>query len=335
MKKMDYQISLIRMISLLMIICCHILQGLESKWAFWINVGVQIFFFISGFLYGKREIKDLKGYYLGRIKKILLPFIILLTIMIFLEFFLQHKNYSMVYLLGNYLGFGGFNGTIKTLTHTWFISYILFCYLLVPFLQKTFDEDKFSKNIKSLLMVVIFFFLLQFYSVVKFDTCWINNFIFGYFFSKCCNNKKECRKYICIMFAAFLLIIPFAIIYQENLTINLPAFLNGYKNYIVQYGHVFLATNLFLLIYLVAKKIKIKKNFLLDFSDKYSYYIYLVHQIFILNYFSLLFVTKSLFFNILIIIVASILSGIILKKIYDVIVKIAIIIKNKNKIIKK
>jgi len=41
---------MIRMIALLMIISCHIFQWLGYEAAFWINLGVQIFFFISGFL---------------------------------------------------------------------------------------------------------------------------------------------------------------------------------------------------------------------------------------------------------------------------------------------
>ena len=66
-------ISYIRLISMLMIISCHILQGLNLRLAFWINVGVQIFFFVSGFLYGERVVLNIKDFYIKRTKKILLP----------------------------------------------------------------------------------------------------------------------------------------------------------------------------------------------------------------------------------------------------------------------
>lgn len=46
----NINISVIRLISLLMIITCHIFQGLDNELAFWFNLGVQIFFFISGYL---------------------------------------------------------------------------------------------------------------------------------------------------------------------------------------------------------------------------------------------------------------------------------------------
>lgn len=51
---------------------------------------------------------------------------------------------------------------------------------------------------------------------------------------------------------------------------------------------------------------------LLDFSDKYSYDIYIVHQLLILSPFTLLTVTDSISLNILITAVTIIISGWIL-----------------------
>lgn len=59
----DAKLSAIRFVALLMIIFCHILQGLGNELAFWINIGVQVFFFLSGYLYGKKNIKDFKKFY--------------------------------------------------------------------------------------------------------------------------------------------------------------------------------------------------------------------------------------------------------------------------------
>ena len=67
--KKDYSLSMIRVISLIMIISCHILQGLSISAAFWVNLGVQIFFFLSGFLYGNKKIENVKEYYKSRLKK--------------------------------------------------------------------------------------------------------------------------------------------------------------------------------------------------------------------------------------------------------------------------
>ena len=43
-------IIIIRVISTLAIVLCHIFQGLGNELAWWLNIGVQIFLFMSGFL---------------------------------------------------------------------------------------------------------------------------------------------------------------------------------------------------------------------------------------------------------------------------------------------
>lgn len=152
----DNAISMIRLIALFMIIGCHILQGLNNKWAFWVNVGVQIFFFISGFLYGKKEIKNVKKFYMERIKIILIPYTILFIIMLVLETLILKNYYSWNLIIGSFLGFGGFHGNIKTLSHTWFISYILLCYLFVPLFQKIFK----GKILKLISYIVFYCYCL-------------------------------------------------------------------------------------------------------------------------------------------------------------------------------
>lgn len=52
----DNAISYIRLLSMVLIISCHFMQYFEMELAWWLNVGVQIFFTMSGFLYGKKEI---------------------------------------------------------------------------------------------------------------------------------------------------------------------------------------------------------------------------------------------------------------------------------------
>ena len=63
----DYSISCVRLVAMCFIVACHMMQrddfatvifGAHISWAFWFNVGVQMFLFISGFLYGKRDRVD-------------------------------------------------------------------------------------------------------------------------------------------------------------------------------------------------------------------------------------------------------------------------------------
>ena len=73
----------------------------------------------------------------------------------------------------------------------------------------------------------------------------------------------------------------------------------------------------------------IKSNPVLRFSDKYSYHIYLVHQVFILGPLSLMTVTSNLLLNISIICCCILCSGLILKKINNFVDKILTVIKAK------
>lgn len=49
----DYSISMVRCIATISIVMCHMMQWADIELAWWINVGVQIFFCMSGFLYAK------------------------------------------------------------------------------------------------------------------------------------------------------------------------------------------------------------------------------------------------------------------------------------------
>ena len=308
-----------------MIVACHILQGLNNSWAFWVNVGVQIFLFISGYLYGNKKIKDIKGFYKGRLKKVLLPYSIFAAIIFIVEYFCIGNKYAFSSIIGSLLGFGAFNGNASLISHTWFVSYILICYALVPLLQRIFGSESFKKNLFYLAALMVFIQLLEFFSVMRINACWINNFILGYFYTKCCSsvntyNKQSSKKIMNIIFTCcFLAIMPFAIIYQEKLAVPLPQVLDHYSIYFINYGHVFLGIIIFIVLYKLLDCIKLKENVVLNFLDRQSYYIYLVHQVFILNTFSLLFVTESLAVNILLIIAAVLVSASLLKKICELV----------------
>lgn len=315
----DYNISLIRMISMMIIVACHILQGLGNRWAFWVNVGVQIFLFISGYLYGKKEASNVLSFYKSRFIKILLPCSTLSIIIFFAEYLFLGKTYTWKTTLGGILGFGAFYENAPALSHTWFVGYILICYTLIPVLQKIFSKEKtFRQNLLALSFLIVFIESLKFFNVINIESCWINNFLLGYFYTRCCaTNTKNKVKFKSLIYGLFVIIFPFAVILQEKLPVSLPGFMMTYYDVIVNYGHVLLGIVLFFLLYKLFNAIKVKQNLLLVLSDKYSYFIYLVHQIFILGSFSLLNVTEYLSLNILIIFVATIIWTALLKIIYD------------------
>lgn len=112
----SYAISVIRIIATLLIVACHILQGYENRWAWVLNVGVQVFFFISGFLYGKKDIQNSFVWWKGRIKKVYLPYLCYLILCIPLfwifasEFISVKKSLVYLFCLQGFISNAGIQG---------------------------------------------------------------------------------------------------------------------------------------------------------------------------------------------------------------------------------
>lgn len=320
-KKIDLKISIIRLISLVMIISCHILQFLGMEAAFWLNIGVQIFFFISGFLYGKKDITNVSAFYKNKIIKILLPYTVCAIIVFIIEKVFIKISYGKIFLIGTFAGFQGFMGTLKTLSHTWFVSYILICYLITPVLERIFKNE--TNITKNLFIMILGIQLAYSYNVTSIIAPWLINYILGYVYSRYYNKEEKREKYfVSFLLAATFILLPFRIILQYNWgNIQFPTIILNNKDLIYGYSHVLLGCSLFIILYKLFGVIKNKKyNFILKASDKYSYFIYLTHQIFILEDFSLMSLTNSTTINILIIFMGSIISGVILYYIYELII---------------
>lgn len=138
MKEKNVSIQVIRICSMFAIILCHLVQELNNatiaKTGQFFNVGVYIFLFLSGWLYGKKKISNAKEWILGRIRKVLLPmwmFMPFLFLMHTLQGTMKWK-YIPIFLMDAQYWFEGLIGG----AHLWFVSIIFLCYLIVPFLQK-------------------------------------------------------------------------------------------------------------------------------------------------------------------------------------------------------
>lgn len=311
----NYSISLIRLISLLMIISCHILQGLNIELAFWINVGVQIFFFMSGFLYGLKDNENLSiiKWYKKQFTKILLPLFILQIIILIIDHFLFNITYSKYQIIANMIGLGGFYGPFPILSHTWFVSYILICYLITPILYNIgFHSMKPYKAFKLLFIIALILIAFQYFKVTYINAAWLYNYVLGFFFADYFIKQKRNYKSFTSFIISLTILTLIPRLYIQYGNINLPNFIIDNQTYLYNWNHILIGTSLFIIMYSLFNKIKIPKLKILELSDKYSYFIYLTHQIFILNYLSILFFTKSLILNILLILFISILSGIIL-----------------------
>ena len=80
-------ISVVRSCAMLMIVLCHLLQAYGNNWAWLFNAGVQVFFVLSGYLYGHKYIADWCKWFGARIRKLYIPValfsVVMLTVMKF------------------------------------------------------------------------------------------------------------------------------------------------------------------------------------------------------------------------------------------------------------
>ena len=154
--KRIHSISAIRMFAMASIITCHVLQRYDNPLSLWFNIGVQIFFVISGFLYGNRNIENPVGFIYRNWCKILIPcWLFLGTVLLgFICLGIElpkGMRLMRVILLAD---------TLSGLGHLWFVSDILFCYLMIPLLdcmKKSFarmNERNFVVNVGILFMII-------------------------------------------------------------------------------------------------------------------------------------------------------------------------------------
>lgn len=287
----DYSISGVRLISMCFIVVCHLMQrdcfasdvfGGHIEWAFWFNVGVQMFLFISGFLYGKKDRIAAIVFYKKSFPKLLIDYYIFIIPMLLLMIWsplMSIDKYDIWSLLT-------LSGTVPGLEHLWFVPTILFCYLLVPVFSEIINAvDKHGNVVfiveSVLLMLIVHIVVSCFFSF--FTPAWITCFVLGMIYSRIEVRDAVRTIFLILSIVVCLFIIPvqFRLDYWPHE--KLPEVLASRYDSFVQYGHVFLGVVLVVLIRAIYIRINQKshKHWLLNWSDKYSYDVYLVHHVFI------------------------------------------------------
>ena len=327
MKEKDYSISLLRMLAVISIIFCHSFEYsssifvdkgwiLESIGNYLAN-GVQVFLIISGFLYGAKSKKNLFSDSKTRIKfllknslKILKDYWVYCLLVIFPVYYLKE---SIILTKREVLGILVTSNVIDGVHHLWFIPYILFCYFLTPYLYdiKEYLKSKSKKGfitgvIFVLFIIIIFSYFFKFYFIPEWICCYVIGFFMIDIISLLDYNEKNILK----IFILFNFVVLNILRYYCNY-INPNLFSREITIKLTQWSQVFFAIVSFFIVYkreILSKKLKK----ILDFSDKYSYDIYLAHMIYVKGALSVIFLTKFLILNYLVATLLSVVSGIIL-----------------------
>lgn len=287
MKEKDYTISLIRLFSLFLIIACHVCQFYQNELAWWLNIGVQVFLLISGFLYGQREIISVKDFYKRNITKILVDYYVFLILIIPIYVLAVHYPISMQNALKLLLGIGT---NIPGLGHLWYISTILICYIITPFIVRLFRP-----RIKPLFVFIVFCLIEVIFVIIPgFTGAWINCYIIGIMigieYSKN-GNRYNVLKRVLITAAPIGAIVCGSEIFIKYLgAFELTGITAKIANTVFHYGRIALGCILFTGFLLITRKLRIKfsskTQAVLNFSDKFSYDAYIVHLFCILGPYS-------------------------------------------------
>ena len=273
------KLTMIRVISMVLIVTCHIFQYYGFKMAFWLNVGVQLFFILSGFLYGAKDIHDFKSFWTKKIYHIIIPYEIVVVVF-FIVFTIFDKMPKVLDILYYISATQAFNTSITPIAHLWFMSYILLFYLLIPFLQKFDISDK--KFFLTILISIVFILqFLQFVNVININATYLMLFIGSYYISRRLFKYKKqfnYNKLLIISGAICLFGVPLQLFLETKST--MPDVL--YKFFIIycDYIHAFLGIALFIIFIKFLPAVKSK---LIDQISNYSFSVYSGHQIFILG----------------------------------------------------
>ena len=353
MQKLN-NVSLLRVVAMICIFLCHVAlmaPVMDSPyWYFPLHFGVQIFMFVSGYLYGRKNVKSYKDHIKQRFTVLLVPYYIFIFVL-----FTAYAIYNIslitlpTFIQGIFcVNILGHEGAIN-INHFWYLFYALVSYVFIPWLialrNHTQGVADLSKTKVFLIYALIVFLVLLELFVALFTlgqvafTCLIVGFFFG---AK--RDKKESEQEkndfrvlswkrdklkICLYALAFIV---FSVIFYFTVSDRLYlSTIPVLDNLVTKYSTAIVGVT-FSVLFLTAFKFMNSKKLIepFPFLDGISYYFYITHQVFVVfndvAYTSLIFITPYLWLNIIIAFAAALISAIILKLVSQPIINL---IKNK------
>ncbi len=285
MNKRDFSIEFIRVAAMFMIIIDHILCRITFPGVALIiqvcNSGVFLFLFISGFLFGKKEIKNWGQWFKKRCFRILIPLWIFAAIDILIEYLLWHQFYpEHIFLYGFNLQ-GIKVATIGSI-NLWFVTLIMICYLITPLIQWIKMRSRmFLKAVVTLLIVLqmILAYVTDsgLFGNHTLSWCIIAVLVYGTGYIVGDKILAYSKSYKSMIISLMILLIGvLATVFGKKL-LNETVF---YERILFVYGMICIDQFLILLFYKLGSYIhNIKLKNIIQHFDRVSYEFYIVHGI--------------------------------------------------------
>ena len=311
--KRDYKISIIRILAMIAIVLCHIFQSQQMNIAFWLNVGVQVFLFMSGFLYGKKNIEDTWSWIKRQFSKILIPYYIYVLIILLL-YIISARNVLTIKNIISLICCLPIFPLPAGLGHLWFIPVILICYLMTPLLQKLLKQ---KSGINKLFFIVAIIGIVEIFSYLIGIGNNIRNimcYVLGYLLSSFLDTNKKEKNILSIS------IIILAIIFNSIKIFIIPSnyniILSMFLKIILDNSHILLGSAIFIILYklleLMEKHLRPWILKIINEVDKNCFYIYITHHIFILGPLAIINLTNNLLFDIIIVLCCIVVTSYLL-----------------------
>lgn len=287
-------LSIIRVFAMVLIVLCHIAQCYDMQVAWLLNVGVQIFFFMSGFLYGKLDLPSSPfAFFKKRFVKVYLPYFVWVTLIVcvYVLFNLYKPNkWQLVLYLFNLQWFAT---PIDGLNHLWFLTVLMVGYLLTPWAKRIHKKHPpFCVLAFVICCVIEFVVIKKFYSFFAWLALYFSGMLYGKYYSKKLSNV--------VLLVAAVILMAMGMSFKMDWLTQIE-----YRCHAI-WVHWVLGLFLFASLFRALSQInKSDKNFVaLKHWDQISYEVYLTHHPLILGPLSMMFITRYGLLNVLLMLMA-------------------------------
>lgn len=316
----NYAVCLLRIVACCLIVWNHLsghmLDGRGNPLS-WANIGVQIFFFMSGWLYSKQEIINPVAWIKRNLIKIYIPYWLSLILLLPMIAGLTVGNVTIKGVLAAFLGIQGFGFTIEGIGQHWFISYILVCYLITPtilFRLKNKFEDKNIWVELAFVAVIAQAVTAPFAILFKFKVAYIFCYVIGYVYGvRYGTDLGQGKKIFDLLIIAVAVLGIEIRIYLAGF--NVSGLMENICDVVTQWLRVFQGCAFFIIfINLLSQKLDglpdSVKICLRNISE-YTFEVYLVHEFFTMDMFTSL-VKASIGIKVIIVLIAIVIASLVL-----------------------
>ena len=305
---------------MLMIVLCHYCNYIGISWlAQFLNVGVYTFLLMSGWLYSKKRIEQPKRWLLLRWKKICVPVLVWMVLVIIYAAIAEHElppAGDVILFLTNtqglswvFLNFPQIHneGVLGGLGNLWFVTTIMLCYLILILAKKLEERELIKEKRLAAVISIACFVGLAF---CRIQLAYFICFLIGYALGREKGNISL-RKY---------LFLTAGMICAVSIRLAAKHFIDGTAAYdviVVGASHTTIAVWIFYSVRLLDEKVhwihQLATSQVTQKCDDLSFFIYITHNYFLVRRFGLNTMVPGLALQTVLFCVLSLITALIVK----------------------